>query len=208
MDPKFSTLDFTPRARPTGYRVAVAVLALGLVGAVAGHLQAIGELRREFVEEATRGRACAEEREALGARLRTIRSSAEQGVAPTTTEPAPPVAPRTDPAPAATEPTPAGGAEPPSEQDVMSLVGAGQRKLQACYRRALRHDPNLGLQSVRLRLSFTLRGSGDVRSVAFSPAPGRELRSCLRDVVGRWRVRPFGGDPIAVEVPITLAPQG
>lgn len=219
MDPRFSTLDLTPRTPPTGYRIAVALLGLGLVGAIGAHLQSIGELRREFTVGATEAHACEQQREALLGEVESLRRAPQEKTtdagarAPAGSSP---IALRVgDTAKASVTPKlrstatrSAARGLAPSEDDVMSLIGGGQPSLQACYQKALRHQPGLGMRSLRLRLSFTVRSSGDVRSVAFKPSPGRELRACLKDVVGAWSVRPFGGDSIAVEVPITLAPQG
>ena len=218
MESKFSTLDLSPRARPTGYRIAVVLLGLGLVGTIGAHLRSIGEFRREFADQAAKTRACEQRRATLAGAVEALREHPAEKTAHS--DAAAPADPRplalragdTEQASAAPTPPPAatGSAKgsPPSQDDVLSLIGSGQPSLQACYRRALRHDPGLGLRSLRLRLSFTVRSSGDVGGVAFKPSPGRELRACLRGVVGDWRVKPFGGDSIAVEVPITLVPQG
>ena len=217
VESRFSTLDFRPEPRPTGYRVAVVLLGLGLVGAIGAHLQGIGELRREFAAEAARARACQTEREALAGELKALRAPPVKAIDagdPAPADPRPLALPPGDTEKHSAAPTPKGSGRsaargsPPSEDAVASLIGNGQASLQACYHKALRHDPDLGMRSLRLRLSFTMRSSGDVTGVAFKPSPGRELRACLRDVVGDWRVRPFGGGPIGVVVPITLTPQG
>jgi hypothetical protein len=212
MDTNTTTLEQAPlRRRPWGYWIALSALALALVAVLGFHLRHTARLKARLFAEAEGARACARQRDGLSAEVASRKAPAPAAPAPV--EPsllalrasAPPAAP------AATAPV-AEVAEnpgpPPSQEAVLSLIRGGQARLQACYQKALRRDPALGLRPLRLRLAFTVRAGGDVGGIRFVPSPGGELVRCLREVVDDWRVPAFAGPSIAVEVPITLSPQG
>jgi hypothetical protein len=210
MEREFSTLDLTPRNRTKRLGVAVAVLGLLLAGLTGYHVQRVRDLSRRLAAEVEKGRRCEQQKAAATAAQRTAQeapAAADHAPSPPTLLPGAPAAPAPGSAPGPA-PRPPRSGPPPSQEDVLALIGSGQTALQACYQKALRHNPNLGLRSLRLRLSFTVRSSGNIAHVGFHPATTRDLTGCLREAVEAWRVQPFGGTSIAVEVPITLSPQG
>jgi len=201
------------RARPWRSWIAMAALALGMSATLAHHLRSVAAYERKLAAEAKGARVCAGERKALAKRVASLSESPSAAVGPPersllalrlggSTAPAAP----SPQAPNETAETPKGPA--PSQEAVLGLIRGGQGGMQTCYQKALRHNPGLGVRPLRLQLSFTVRSAGHVGQVAFKPSPSTELVRCLRAVVSDWQVPPFHGASIAVEVPITLSPQG
>ena len=75
--------------------------------------------------------------------------------------------------------------------------------LRACYEHALKRKPDLQfVQTVSAR--FAVKNTGNATNVSFAPHADGEMERCMGQAMEKWKFPTFQGDPVAVELPISL----
>lgn len=97
-------------------------------------------------------------------------------------------------------------AEARAAQEVVAILKGHVGQFKPCYERALKRNANLQfVTQVKVRLTATPDGHG--KDVHISPRADGEMEACMAQVISRWRLPTFKGQPVVMEVPVNLRVQ-
>ncbi len=128
-------------------------------------------------------------------------------------EPGSAPAPRAEPAaqPAAPAAAPEASeaqarAQPPTAEQITRVVSANRRAFEQCVAEAGKRDPGLDLSGRQVTLMLTVNPSGNVAYPTIDDVElnKTDLGACIKSAARLMMFPAFEGDPVKVEVPLTL----
>lgn len=98
-----------------------------------------------------------------------------------------------------------GGLDP---KEASKIVMTGATALQGCYERALKKNAALQYKSgLGVTLGITVKPSGSVDAVDFTPSVDADMTKCMRQTITRWKFPTFSGQAVTIEQKLTLTPK-
>jgi hypothetical protein len=98
-----------------------------------------------------------------------------------------------------------GGLDP---KEASKIVMTGATALQGCYERALKKNAALQYKSgLGVTLGITVKPSGVVDAVDFTPSVDADMTKCMRQTITRWKFPTFSGQAVTIEQKLTLSPK-
>lgn len=98
-------------------------------------------------------------------------------------------------------------AEARAAKEMAQLLRAQAGQLRPCYERGLKRNANLQFVS-QINVRLTVNPDGHARDVRTSPRTDPDMESCIAQLASRWSVTPYKGQPVQVELPVSLKVQG
>lgn len=93
------------------------------------------------------------------------------------------------------------------QEQVIKVMRMGKGGLQACYNRALKRNSSLHHANLTLTLAFRVRANGSPTGISVRPNRDAKMTDCMQKAIKRWQFPTFKGQPVGVEVPVTLRPK-
>jgi hypothetical protein len=88
------------------------------------------------------------------------------------------------------------------------IVLQGAQAMQGCYERALKKNSALQYQQgLGVTLGITVKPTGEVESVDVSPTVDKDMTTCFKTTVSRWKFPTFAGNAVTIEQKLTLTPK-
>jgi len=96
------------------------------------------------------------------------------------------------------------GTQKPDRERINEIIRQEQQTLLTCVSEETRRNSAF---TGRFNVEFAITPSGRVSEVSLSGAEGasRELLSCARKTLARWRFPRFSGNPLSVSVPLIVS---
>lgn len=97
-------------------------------------------------------------------------------------------------------------AEERAAQEMGRLLRSNGRLLRPCYERGLKRNANLQFVS-QIKVRLTVTPDGRARDVHISPRTEGDMEACIAQVISRWHIPHYKGQPVVVEMPVSLKVQ-
>lgn len=98
-------------------------------------------------------------------------------------------------------------AEALAAQEAAQTLRSHVSQFRPCYERGLKRNANLQFIT-QVKVQLTVTPDGHAKDVQISPRTDPDMESCMSQTIGRWRLSPYKGQPVVLEVPVNLRAQG
>ncbi|MCS6913359.1 MAG: AgmX/PglI C-terminal domain-containing protein [Myxococcales bacterium] len=98
------------------------------------------------------------------------------------------------------------GAEERAAQEMGRILRSNGHLLRPCYERGLKRNTNLQFVS-QIKVRLTVTPDGRTRDVHISPRTEGDMEACIAQIISRWHVPHYRGQPVVVEMPVSLKVQ-
>jgi hypothetical protein len=98
-------------------------------------------------------------------------------------------------------------AEAKAAQEMAQQLRSQGSQFRPCYERGLKRNANLQFVN-QIKVRLTVGPDGRAREVHTIPRTESDMESCIAQLVSRWQVTPYKGQPVQVEMPVNLRVQG
>jgi hypothetical protein len=94
-----------------------------------------------------------------------------------------------------------------SQEQVIATWDQNKGLLRQCYERAMKKNTTLTHQKITLVIGFSVKPAGEAGDIMISPNYDSMMNDCIKKAIRRWTFPKFTGQPVGVELPLTLVPK-